>query len=521
MIFGSYKGLFRKHGITHYVNAIFGIILIVFAIFMGLLIAVFPIGFIAKIAVLEVLIVVIACAILSQSTAEKGNWGLMMLVTVWIIFHACTPTYISFKISYLPDISPYRLAEWLIVATVFYRWASSRHFRILFYQRVIDVSPMLGLLLAMLGWSLICSVSGESPLFSIVYVSKTWIFSTLFFVLFLVAVRTKEDIERIIFVALLAALFATAIGMAEWFYKDNLFRSLFPSDPDRMADLEWIVSERFRDGVYRVSSLFKHPLVYGEYLAMTLPFCLYFLTNAKQSIVRYCAILGLIFIPIGIYVSHTRSSIIASVAGVIVYMIALAIGRSKVKSGRILVVMVAAIAACALMIMMLFLTKDMLQGRTQGERGSSNARVIMFDRGITLIKEAPVFGYGPGTGASKIGKLSSTSGITIDNYFLSVALETGVPGLILYICILIVPFGKLFQVTTRDRAGLIAAILGSIAVYAIIRSVLSLTYNQNYWLLLMSLLLLTNRLPDLIPNAMQKEADSGHVRTDLELSKKA
>ncbi len=470
---------------------------IILAFIFGYVIAIFPGGFIAKIVVPFVLVLVLVpFALLVTPSKNVSNRRLLGLIAVWLLFHACTPTYLTVKIASLPDLSPYRLTGWLIVATVCYYWMSSQYFRRLVYQRLSEFNSFFGLLFALVGWIFICSIFGDIPFFSLSIAVKAWGIGLCLLILLAAAIQTKEDIDRILFIAVLCSLFSITIGLIEWGRMDNIFRAFFPTDPERMVGLEWILEDKSRDGVYRVASVFSHPLVFGEYLAMILPFCIYFVTDGKRSAIRYCALLVLCLIPLGIFITHTRSSMVAAVVGIIAFFVARSIALSQKNSSRAIAIIAIVVGGCILTIVLFWLTQDMFQGRTAAERGSSAARITMLSRGLTAIEESPILGYGAGTAASKIGYLSASRSLTIDNYYLSIAIENGVPGLIFYLGALFIALRQLFRTNNPQNAGLTAALFASLVVYALIRSILSLTHNQDFSLVVIALLLLANRLPE-------------------------
>ena len=127
------------------------------------------------------------------------------------------------------------------------------------------------------------------------------------------------------------------------------------------------------------------------------------------------------------------------------------------------------------------------------------------------MEKSPILGYGPSTGASKIGYLGNSNSLTIDNYYLSMVIESGIPGLLLYIAMLLVPLLRIFQFVDRERAGLLAALVSSVMVFATIRSILSLTHNQDFALLIIAMLMILGCLPK---KQQAKRSDSMDDKTN-------
>jgi len=79
----------------------------------------------------------------------------------------------------------------------------------------------------------------------------------------------------------------------------------------------------------------------------------------------------------------------------------------------------------------------------------------------------------------------------VDSYYLSVALESGLPGLLLFVFTLALPIalGLYRGLTHSTRAGWMALALASaLLAYAVVRSVLSLTNNLDFSMMLTSML---------------------------------
>ena len=124
----------------------------------------------------------------------------------------------------------------------------------------------------------------------------------------------------------------------------------------------------------------------------------------------------------------------------------------------------------------------LVKGRSTAETGSSQARVIMLERGQKLLADQPVQGYGSGLAALQIGLLPGQRSLTIDSYFLTVAIESGYVGLGLF------ALGWLAVAARGALAGMKAAGVGSwvlitlvtaIVASLIVKTVLSLTNNLD------------------------------------------
>ena len=354
------------------------------AALLGIVATIFPIGFSVKLIMVLLLVVAIPFALMAQSKANAHYKQGFFLLLAWITLHACSPVYLSAKFGSLPDLSPYRLVGWLIMLKVIYWWVASNEFRQIVRLRVRYAQPIFWILLTIILWQIVCSFVGNTPLSSLVFVAKTWFFVPFLFILAISAIRNISDVEKLLILAVLGAVFATLIGVAEWANKDNLFRAFFPVDSERFSAYAWILYDNTRDGVYRVASVFTHPLVFGEYLAVTLPFCLYFIVDSKRRWMRVCALIALSITPIGIYMSHTRSSMIAAIIGLLGFFLARSIVYTRSTIYRMLAITMVLMVACTTIILSSSDISELVKGRTAAERGSSYARKLMFDRALVL-----------------------------------------------------------------------------------------------------------------------------------------
>jgi O-antigen ligase len=248
-------------------------------------------------------------------------------------------------------------------------------------------------------------------------------------------------------------------------------------------------------GSNRLWSTFSNPLTFSEYLVLSFPLAVYLLGYASK---RWQRILGFIASTASIAIllySHARSGLIATalvVASLVVVFGFKAIrqkrslGFSLIGAFAIIILIFAIIGSVGVFV-------DMVVGRNAAESGSSMARIVMLERGSILTMASPILGYGPGRAALTLGFLPGITQLTIDNYYLSVALETGFPGLLLFLGMLgyLIFKGAVVGATNSgiDSARVIV-LVSALSGFATIRSVLSLTHNFGVLFLLIALLVI-------------------------------
>jgi len=189
-----------------------------------------------------------------------------------------------------------------------------------------------------------------------------------------------------------------------------------------------IGTARVRDGAYRAQALFGHPIVLGHFAAALVPLAatIFFRRGIGAKL---CGGFLILLTMAGAFVSGTRSALMLLAIGMVVFFV---MGTRKSsrsaysRTARIyLVLIVSSIAA------LLFFDdfSDMLAGRTVAEVGSTQTRQIQFEYSTQAIEAKPIMGYGLGNGIQYSGIINGFGQQTLDNFFLSIALDTGLVGL--------------------------------------------------------------------------------------------
>jgi len=106
-------------------------------------------------------------------------------------------------------------------------------------------------------------------------------------------------------------------------------------------------------------------------------------------------------------------------------------------------------------------------------------RVVQLQKGIPLVVNNYLLGYGPGNAAS-ILNVGDANLPTIDNYYLSLSLESGIVSLLIFIIILLLFLKKTFNYmsnTSDISSKICSACFYSLIAFSISLSVLSLKVN--------------------------------------------
>jgi hypothetical protein len=206
--------------------------------------------------------------------------------------------------------------------------------------------------------------------------------------------------------------------------------SVLPVDID--AGLErTLIFDKTRDGATRAQSVFIHPIVMGIVAASGFPLALW---QAQSGDNKRLGIAALVACVACVFLSGSRSAqitlIVAAFAYGLFYIIA--------QHGRRAIPLVLALGPLLLAVSFYGygVAMDIAVGQTSAEIESTLVRDMQWIRGGDAISGSWLFGYGDGMDLVYGAIFSARNQIwTIDDYYLSLLLTTGVVGLTLIILV--------------------------------------------------------------------------------------
>lgn len=431
-----------------------------------------------------------------------GSWALrtrlnsawlrliFLSLAVAISFSILWPRYIFLHISGLPSVNPLTLAT----MGCLYLCLVSLIFSPSFSSRVISAVSNTGQIpkwIAMyLTWRLITCFLGETPALSVIGFIKELVYVNSF-LLFGYIFASLENGSLILFrILTICGVLVGLAGIYEAFAEHNLF-SRFASageDGDVSGTLANIAAEKIRSGAYRAQSTFDHPIVFAQFVAALIPISLYGILREKSLFWRLVALASLPIAMLSILKSGSRAGIVSVV--VAFGLVAVVMWLRALVHGR-LTKIVAFVSLPALMGGLglgYLLLQELAAGRGQHEVSSSGVRMLMLRNGINALADSPIFGFGQGQAIAKAGVLNANNLATIDNYFLSIALDSGYVGLALFVLVLVVFSFKSLMVAVKNPSSdglFVGACLASVLAIAATFTGLSIINNMTLlWLLI-------------------------------------
>jgi hypothetical protein len=234
------------------------------------------------------------------------------------------------------------------------------------------------------------------------------------------------------------------IGIAEHFVGHVLWATHIPSFL-RIADenVDRILHGQIRayTGVYRIQSTFSTSLGLAEYIALTIPFVIHFAFLPNKLLVRALAIGSIPFLFVVILFTGARLGVVGFGLSFIAYVLIWAILKRRREPRAILA---SAILYSYPVLFGATVATTLFIGRIRrlvwggGEHQLSNdARTDQLRMGMPMVISQP-WGHGIGRGAETLGYSIPGGLLTIDTYYLMVALEYGIIGFVVYFGMILV-----------------------------------------------------------------------------------
>jgi hypothetical protein len=250
--------------------------------------------------------------------------------------------------------------------------------------------------------------------------------------------RTKGRIKRWAMVVWAMAIFVSLIAVWESRIQHVPWRDHIPSflqinDDTVLATLAG--SARAFTGRYRAQATFGTSLGLAEYLVLALPFVLHFTTRRFSKKTRVAAMISIPMLLVGAYLTDAKLGIIGSLLSIFLYVFVAALqnwrrNKASVMAAIILFLYPLSLGALVLAMIVSLRVKVMVLGGSS-HAASTDARIQQYAMGIPKLLKWP-FGYGIGMAGTTLDFQMPNGQTTIDTYYLSVLLEYGVAGFIVY-----------------------------------------------------------------------------------------
>ncbi len=467
-----------------------GLLLGMMVCLLGAAVAILPSGIMARFAIIAfaAISILLAWAFRTrQNSAPEGFLltGLMMVVSLSVLW----PRYIYFHYAGLPSVNIFTLATMagnyvLVVLMAYSPKFSGRVFGSFSSSGWIGRSVMLWL-----AWRLFACLLGSTPIYSLVGFVREVIYITSFLLFGSVLSVLDGGPKWLVRMLLICGILVGVAGVIEAFTQYNFFVPFATAgeEGDPSGSLIGIAADKIRGGAFRAQSTFDHPIVFAQYVAALLPLAVYGFLHESSKFWRLVAIVAMPVALLAVAKAGSRAgygSILVAFGAMGVVLWSRAIAHGKVTKALAIVALPGLVGAIGIGYL---LVEELALGRGQVEMSSTAVRLAMLRNGIAALEDSPLWGFGHGLAVLKAGMVGAGGVLTIDNYLLTIALDSGYVGLALLALFLAVfAFRSLtFAVKEPGPDGLfVGACLASVLAIMAAFSVLSIPNNMTLlWLL--------------------------------------
>ncbi len=395
---------------------------------------------------------------------SRFEWVLLLTIFAFPL----VPLYVGFDLKGMVVVNPQRV----LIIGLYIAWALKKIYR---GEKVLLRTPLnfgLAVFLLVRLFGIVFSIDFGVSLSR--YLAQFFTFY-LFYFLLIDSISSKKQIDRVLRTVALSAGAVSFLGILEFVTKFNFYSYLNPSRATIALTASQIQS---RMGLLRIEGALGHSIVMGMFLALIVPICLgqFIAAGSKKG---KTWLLGGLLISAAAGLTFSRATWIG--LGFILIAFALRYPRHFLPYVSVIII------GATVTLFGLSRGRDV---RTFVERTTESAkkadlpystafRVKQIKTGWPVVLQRPLTGHGIDH-AKKVTRLRA-----IDNYYLTLMLESGIPSLFAFLFLLSLVFSKLKRVVRTspdfETRNLAFSIFISLASFVIILGFVSLTQVFFIW----------------------------------------
>lgn len=403
------------------------------------------------------------------------------LILIASVLLAVWPVYIFVKLGPLPILTPPRLVLYAVSAMWLYDMAVSRWRRAQFAHAVRRSRPVTWSVFGLFGLGLLSLPLAEGKALAIPEFFRQTMIWLLPFCAVLTYCRRTRDFERLVKAFVIGAVIVAGIAVIEAASQQLMAVVLSPLIQGDAVWLQNVQEQKIRDGFFRAQASHTHPLSLGEHMAFAAPFALALAARTIDPKARWLWAAAFLLILVGAVATNSRGAALGMAIG-LGFMAAIFtirfFGKARAARYRPLVGL-----ATALLILSSPVIAAGAYAMISGKGGvsasnSTQSRLEQIEQAWPKILKRPALGYGTGRSSRILGFWGQT--LTIDNYYLTLALDFGFPGPLAFLAAL-AAFGvaglKRAMAAPAAMKAIYLACAASAASIAISRTITSQTGN--------------------------------------------
>jgi hypothetical protein len=293
------------------------------------------------------------------------------------------------------------------------------------------------------------------------------------------------------------AVLSGVVAVWEWRVHHVLWMGHVPSflAIDPLVARELTPLYRAYTGMYRVQSTFGTSLGLGEFISLAVPFILHFAVSNYRWQIRAAASATVPFLIFVALITNARSALIGVLLGLALYGLYWGVMRSRRNPGSMFA---RSILYAYPVFAALGLASTFIFGRVHkavwgaGEAASSTlGRAAQYHKGIPLVFARPE-GYGISQAGITLGFYQPNGLLTIDTYYLAIALDYGILGFLVYYAMfgygLFTGARHALKYVGPDReCAFLAPASISLAAFLVIKSVFAETGNHPFYFMVLGM----------------------------------
>jgi hypothetical protein len=444
-------------------------------------------------APLAVMALLVVWVLPDRDTAPTAAMSKLLLAFVAVSI--AWPDYLALQLPGLPWISFRRLFLAPLVLLLLVSFSTNAQFRKEMHE-TLNAEPLLWkMMVAFVVIQLISVVGGPHPAAAFKnFVNYQLLWTGVFFVS-VYAFRDRRVSLKFFRIFFIACMVIGLIAIVETQNQGVLWKNHVPGF--LQVDLETMsgaMESALRFGQFRAKSVYSQPLPFAEIMAMVSPILLYFMFTVKEVWKRIGLIILDILLLYCLTLPQSRLGMIGFMAAHGLFILIWA-GRIWLRHRFSIIGPTITLAYPVLLIGLAgaVMSVTSLRERVIGGNDTANsdqARKMQIHSARGVILRNPVIGYGPRQAAGVLGFSAMEGQVTLDNYFLWIALDYGLIGFGVYYGMFLLAIHRMFMITIRDvdeDNNQALTVLTALTAFILIKTVMSEEDNHSVAFMLLAL----------------------------------
>lgn len=380
-------------------------------------------------------------------------------------------------------IGIYYVVTYALVLDVIRRLATSRNLQYRFRTTIGASSSVFVLFLSYYAVRIYADIQGETALHSLASTAIDLFGETSWFFIAIVYLNSIEKIAQAYRVIIFCAVMFFVFAGIEYAFQTPLLTVLRLNQFAVGDKFVLAAIDRASSGVneFRIKGIFVHPIILGQIAGACAPlaFHAWRFGRGPEKYAGAIVLLGQLALP---SLTLSRSALVSPIIALLVYFVGFTL---QVNNRRRFVALVAAVLVMAVASPLIIdAAATVIAGQDKTKQSSTRFREIQLYYGENAIKHRPLFGYGSDLSIKYAGIQTNRNVRTIDNYYLSEAVDHGLLGLGFFSGLLLMFFYFAFTTTVREQSDILRSLFAAgaalVATPAVGLSVVTLSTGLSF-----------------------------------------